>query len=301
MKKLDLNITEPTRLDKAVAVSLGISRGAAAKAVESGAVLMNAAPAQTKLKITAEADITYSPDFFAPKQADWDTPELNILHETEDLLILNKQAGLLIHPTDSSHEPTLTEALVKYLPAISEVGENPIRPGLVHRLDKQASGVLAVAKTQEMFVHLKNAFKNREVIKKYEVLVYGVIERDEDEVNFPIARSKITGRMAAKTLEQGGKEAVTNFTVKKRFHHHTLLDVDIKTGRTNQIRVHMFALGHQVVGDMLYKNTSQKPLPLNRLFLHAAELTLPLPDGTSQTFTAPLPSELSDILDSLPA
>ncbi|PIR76683.1 MAG: hypothetical protein COU32_00815 [Candidatus Magasanikbacteria bacterium CG10_big_fil_rev_8_21_14_0_10_42_10] len=235
-----------------------------------------------------------------------------VLAETPDYLVLHKPAGLLVHPTEAQETVTLTAWLVKTYPEIEHIGENSVRPGIVHRLDKEASGVLVVARTNNMFVHLKQQFKTRTVEKEYTVLVYGTFEVDEDTIDFSIDRGK-DGHMVARpkmnsvTLHtvndiQPGKSARTDFRVIKRLGRFTLLSVQIHSGRTHQIRVHMFAYDHPVVGDTLYKqkkNIKKSEVPLGRLFLHARRLCFQDLVGEKQCFESPLPTELQAYLDTI--
>lgn len=240
-------------------------------------------------------------------------PRIPILNETDDYLIVNKPAGLLVHPTEREEPNTLVAWLLKQYPNISAVGDKPsIRPGIVHRLDKDVSGVMVVAKTQAMFDHLKKQFKNRTVEKDYTVLVYGAPERDHGTIDFPIDRGK-DGRMAArpkvekvtlKTIKhiQPGKPARTEFWVRERFPRFTLLNVRIHTGRTHQIRVHLFALDHPVVGDKLYSNKKlikKHDRPLERIFLHAHTLCFTDLKKKNVCFEAKLPHLLETFLKTL--
>jgi 23S rRNA pseudouridine1911/1915/1917 synthase len=198
--------------------------------------------------------------------------------------------------------------LLKKYPELKTVGEDPVRPGIVHRLDKEASGLLVIARTQPMFELLKEQFKNRTIEKEYMVLVHGRVAKDEDTISFPIARSESFDRMAAiPKLERGqptseGKEALTEFLVEQRFVNFTLLRVKIHTGRMHQIRAHFLAYNHPVVGDPLYfqkkrKNTWDKKL--GRLFLHCTKLAFKDLNDEQKEFTSPLPKELETFLSSL--
>lgn len=299
MKSLRLTIDTPTRIDIALAQELGMSRAAVQKAIKEGRVMVAGQPANAHMKVDAQSDISM---IEAPKQEKPKRPEktpLNILFENDDLIVVNKPAGLLVHAAPGKNEYTLENALIEHFPAIKKAGQEEKRNGIVHRLDKEASGVLVVAKTDEAFHHLKNAFGERETKKMYTVLVSGNVEDDAGTITFPIARSRTRARMAARPQSQEGKEAITHFDVVKRYSSSTLLKVRIETGRTHQIRAHFFALGHPVAGDTLYVRRDIKPAALNRLFLHATELTIPMLDGTEQTFTAPLPAELQSYLESL--
>ncbi len=231
------------------------------------------------------------------------------IFENNDFIIVDKPAGLLTHGNDHIKELTLADQLLKDYPDIAQVGEDPCRPGIMHRLDRHVSGLLVVAKTQTVFDYLKKQFQERTIEKIYIGLVYGKIEKDEDEINFPIQRSAKGYKMAALPFtEKGGKtergkQAITNFEILKRFINYTLLEIKIKTGRTHQIRAHMAAYGHPIVGDDLYgtKKTREKNKKINlgRIFLMAAKLSFLDPDGKKQSFKIDLPDELKNFLKNI--
>lgn len=292
--------TEPERLDIVVAGLLGMSRSKAQKAIKDGAVIVDGTPATPHMAVTAENAIAYAPDAFAaPAAPAGSMPVLDVVYEDDDMVVVNKPAGVLAHPTPESHELTLADALTARYPGMKTAGDQELRAGLVHRLDRDASGVVVAAKTKEAFALLKRQFAERRTVKRYTVLVLGNLTDDTGTIRFPIARSVSGGRMAARPLSQEGREAVTHYTVQERFGHATLLDVDIATGRTHQIRAHFFALQHPVVGDTLYVQKGLKQIDIGRLFLHARALTVTLPNGEEQTFTAPLPQALEDVLTRL--
>ncbi|PJA46786.1 RNA pseudouridine synthase [Candidatus Uhrbacteria bacterium CG_4_9_14_3_um_filter_36_7] len=231
-------------------------------------------------------------------------PPLSILFEDKDLLVIDKQSGVLVHPAHPDDEgTTLVDAILAHNSTIKKVGD-PKRPGIVHRLDKAVSGVLLVAKNQLMFEYLKHAFSNQCIEKMYQALVYGILPMDEGTIDFSIERSKTKGMMVAVPRSQErGKNALTYFTVEQRFKTSTLINVFPKTGRTNQIRVHFFSIDHPLVGDPLYKKRVMKhikPIATDRVFLHACSLTLTLPSGETKSFTSKLPEELQNILQALP-
>lgn len=237
---------------------------------------------------------------------------IKIIAETADYLVIEKPAGILVHPTQAKESSTITDWLVKRYPKIKKVGDSPERPGIVHRLDKEASGLLVIAKTQPMFVFLKKQFQERGTEKEYSVLVYGKVEKEDGRIDFAIDRGK-DGRMVSRPKidrlkvekagkEQSGKEAVTEFWVEKRFVRFTLLRVKIHTGRTHQIRVHMFAYNHPVVGDELYFNKKlikKSEINLGRLFLHAAKLCFSDLSEEKKCFESGLPVELKNYLTAL--
>lgn len=293
-----------TRLDVYLSEALQSSRGKVQRLIKEGTVMVNGDLAKPGLKLSTDDKIEV-PELQNYKPMKIGVPELDILFEDDDVLVIDKPAGLLVHRvTEDDSSITLVDGLLAHHPEIVTVGDEPEeRPGIVHRLDKTASGVMIIAKTQEAFEHLKEQFKSRQAKKEYTALVYGKVEDDAGEINFRIGRSKRSGKMVAKPVEsEEGKEAITLFEVVDKFAKATLLKVEIKTGRTHQIRAHMQAYDHPVVGDPLYKKkqmTNIRPIALDRLFLHAAKLTIELPSGETKTFEAPLPSELTDLLNKL--
>ncbi|MFC1613415.1 pseudouridine synthase [Patescibacteria group bacterium] len=242
--------------------------------------------------------------------------KLDIISETDEYLVINKPCGLIVHAGKPPLTPpqsfdgampskggesvwTLADILKRKYPAILKVGEDKQRPGIVHRLDKDVSGIMVIAKTQKMFEHLKNQFKERKINKEYIALVYGILQKPEGVINFPIARSEQNGiKMAARSVQQGGREAITEFTVLKQLSHWTVLTVKIKTGRTHQIRVHLNAYGHPVVGDNIYKPKKLKSTKKfgGKLFLHARKLGFMDLNGQWKEFEAKIPNEFSELL-----
>lgn len=305
------------RLDILLSEKLGITRSQAKKNIDGGLILVNGNKPKKAGDIVHVEDTIETVKLVKEKHSVImeDSPitgDVEILEETPDYIVLNKPAGLLIHPTQAQEKKTLTAWLLKKYPEIKNVGENPVRPGIVHRLDKETSGLLVIARTQKMFIHLKQQFKDRAVQKIYSVLIYGVIDSDKGIIDFQIDRGS-GGKMAARPKTdvlklknvgkiQKGKEALTEFFVEKRFTRFTLLKVHIHTGRTNQIRVHMFAYGHPVVGDTLYMNKKlikKSERQLGRLFLCAKELCFKDLQGQEKCFGIELPTELKDYLKKL--
>lgn len=229
---------------------------------------------------------------------------LSIVYEDSNLLVINKPAGIAVHkagPTDDQLT-IVDEVLVEY-PEIAQVGEDPIRPGIVHRLDKETSGLMIVAKTNPAFFYLKGLFQNRKISKHYQALVHGVVKNKTGTIDVPLGKlgTKQTTQLHGKK-ELVVRDAVTDYEVLKTYAGFTLLDVAPLTGRTHQIRVHLKSIGHPIVGDTLY---APKGLPTppesTRLFLHAYRLSFITPDGKSLTLETDLPIELQNILKDLPA
>lgn len=230
---------------------------------------------------------------------------IKIIYEDKNQLVINKPAGLLVHKAPQTKPGTfcLTDWVIKKYPKVKKVGDEPLlRPGIVHRLDRETSGVLIIAKTQQSFEFLKRQFKEREVKKTYIALVYGNLKKDDGLIDESIGKSKkdfrkfITGDRARGLL----REAVTEYKVLEKFKGYTLVEVYPKTGRTHQIRVHMKAIGHPIVGDSLYapKRTKQ-PFGLIRHFLHARSIELTLFEGGKIKIEADLPDDLKSALAKL--
>jgi 23S rRNA pseudouridine1911/1915/1917 synthase len=217
-------------------------------------------------------------------------PPLKIIAETDDWLVIDKPAGVLVHPDAKHPTGTLIDALVAHDPAISRLGENPERPGIVHRLDKDVSGLMVIPKTQAAFDHLKQQFAEHSVDKIYLALVHGEMSKDEGDIKFRIARSKTKARMAAlPENEEGGRAAWTHYRVLTRFHNATEVELQILSGRTHQIRAHLFALGNPIVGDSLYtlRNPDRK-IKGTRLMLQAISLAFTDPStGERKSFSIP--------------
>lgn len=300
------------RLDMFLVEKMGIIRAESQKMIKKNLVLLNGKVPKKAgqflkegytVEVLEEGDVETEPA---------KAVQVKIIKETEDYVVIEKPSGLLVQPTEANEPNTLAAWILQKYKKIKNVGEDEKRPGIVHRLDKDASGVMVIAKTQKMFESLKEQFKNRTVDKEYSILVHGVLAKDHDSIDFEIDRGT-DGRMASRPKidltklrnadkKLTGKEAFTEFWVAKRFTRFSLLDVKIHTGRTHQIRVHMLSYNHPVVGDSLYYNIKlnrKKDEELGRLFLHAKKLCFTDLAGTRVCFESELPKELSDFLDKL--
>ncbi|MDP2918222.1 MAG: RluA family pseudouridine synthase [bacterium] len=268
------------------------------KEIKAGRILVNdkIVSAHQKLVIGDKIKIVAAPAAPPPLPA----PPLKVIAETNDFIIIEKPTGLLVHPTDTGRESTLIDSLIAYEPKIKKVGEDPKRPGIVHRLDREVSGVMVIAKTQKMFNHLKEQFAERKMKKEYTALVKGKLIKDTDEINFTIGHKEGSGRMAARPALGDDREAVTKYEVLKRFANSTLVLVKPETGRTHQIRAHFHALGHPIVGDTIYRLKRQSREPeAPRLMLHATKLSFSDLSDTEQTFESPLPKKFAEFIEQL--
>jgi 23S rRNA pseudouridine1911/1915/1917 synthase len=279
------------------ALSLARIRGA----IKAGAVRVNGRHTIQGWVVKA-GDVVNLPEEFDARSAHA-APPLEVIYEDDDLLVINKPAGVQTHPTGGQAD-TLMNALAAHLLEQAEGGKELTRPMLLHRLDRDTSGVLAVAKSQRAARVLSKAFQERQVAKRYLALVHGVAKNDEGEIDAPIGENK-RGRPHWHVTPHGSP-AQTRFAVKERFARHTLLELEPLTGRTHQLRIHCAHAGHPVVGDRIYKGESARPgaggLGAKRQLLHAHGLTLRHPaTGREMAFAAPLASDLREALERLRA
>jgi 23S rRNA pseudouridine1911/1915/1917 synthase len=288
------------RLDKFLADCLEkYSRSFIQKLISEGRVNVDGFPIYKKSELLnpgAEVEITIPPARDTTLIGE-DIP-LDILFENDDLIVINKPAGMVVHPALGHASGTLVQAVLGYAPEIEGVGGIK-RPGLVHRLDQNTSGVIMLAKNDRAHQFLQDQFQARTVNKQYLALIDGRPPTPQGRVEVAIGRdSKYRQRMAP-ALERDGKEAISEYFTQEVFPEHTLIKVSILTGRTHQIRVHMAFLGCPVVGDTVYGR--KKPsIKIQRQFLHAFRLSILIPEEkTKKTFEAPLASELVDVLDLL--
>ncbi len=233
--------------------------------------------------------------------------ELEIIFENEDFLVLNKAVGILVHPAKNPTNQTIANGLLAYLPQIKDVGENHLRPGIVHRIDKDTSGLLLVAKNQKSFLELKTLFKERKIKKIYQALVFGQIKTSSGKLESYIARSHKSPqrRVSMPKLRSGlkGKKALTYYNVEKRLeddndNQYCLLKLELKTGRTHQLISQIFSINHPIAGDSLYKIKKQGCKNIERMFLYAKELAFVHKNHYYQ-FILPLPKDLKDFLSKL--
>jgi 23S rRNA pseudouridine1911/1915/1917 synthase len=301
MRRLEMEALEANiRLDKYLAGWVPeLSRSAAQRLVEKGAATVNGEPVKASYKVTpGDSIVVYLPDD-APASTLPEQIPLDIVYEDDALLVIDKPAGMVVHPAPGHSGGTLVNALLAYAPELAQLGD--VRPGIVHRLDRQTSGLILVAKSDKARRALQRQFKDREVHKSYLALLDGHLQPSWGQIEAPIGRDpRSRQRMAALP---GGKEAITEYHVLERFAHetgpaagdYTLVDAEPKTGRTHQIRVHFAAIGHPVVGDSVYGRRAR--LPLDRQFLHAKKLAFRHPITKHRLeVEASLPVDLAEVL-----
>ena len=318
------------RLDQFLASRLDVSRARVQQLISEEKILVDDGAAKASLKLRGGERISVLGEAERPPlRAMAEEIPLDIVYEDDDLAIINKPAGMMVHAgagatDDSRNRGTLVNALLHHFGSLSAVG-GELRPGIVHRLDKETSGLIVVAKNDDAHRKLGAQFSQREVKKKYIALVQGWVNKDSGTIAASISRDRVR-RTKMTTRHSGGREAISHYKVVRRldtdFGKFTLIEVQIDTGRTHQIRVHMASIGHPVVGDVVYgaareirniprlattarhgapvihsKNPSPQTLSLGRNFLHSAELELAHPrTGEKIALKAPLPAELETFL-----
>ncbi len=281
-----------TRLDKFVGDRCPeLSRTHARKLVVEGFITVNGSPSKPSLKLNAadRVDIVIPPE--PPARLTPEDIPLDIVYEDSDLLVVNKPAGLAVHPAPGHSSHTLVNAVLGYLPGLAEDDASP-RPGIVHRLDKDTSGLILVAKNRLAHENLSDQFKSRAVSKAYLVLVKGKLEPESGIIEADIGRDPQNRQRMA--VVSRGREARTRYRVVKYLGKYTLLEISPETGRTHQIRVHLAAIGFPVVGDATYGVPSPH---ISRQFLHAHKIGFRLPSTNKYVeFSAPLPPDLERAL-----
>lgn len=293
----------------------GLSRSQAKKRVEAESFLVNDKPISGHYFIKTGDIITQTDDsnkrrtINDKRKTDDHTStisakNLNIIEETEDWIVVYKPSGVLMHPDHDHPKGTLIDAVIEHAPKVAKVGEDPMRPGIMSRLDKDVSGLVVIAKMQDAFDHLKKQFAEHTVKKEYVALVFGQMEDEEGDLRFRIGRSSTKARMAAfPENSKEGQAAWTHYDVDKRYKGATLLKLQILTGRTHQIRAHLFAARHPVIGDPLYKPKSvTRKISAPRLLLQSVTLEFDDPaSGDRRAFEVELDNEFNQVINALRA
>ena len=290
--------SDGVRLDRWISEQVpDISRSQAQRLIEGGFVEVNGATARASVKVVSgdEIDVELSPP--QPSTVAAENIQVNIVYEDDDLLVVDKPPGLTVHPAPGHPEHTLANAVVSHLTQ-PETGDSQ-RPGIVHRLDKDTSGLIIVAKNPSAHENLTRQFKERVVSKVYLALAQGHMTPDEGIIEAPIGRDRSHRERMAISDASHGREARTVYRVLKHSGDYSLLELKPETGRTHQIRVHLAAIGHPVVGDKTYGRSSDL---IGRQFLHAHRLRFRLPSsGKVIELVSPLPQDLTEALKKLDA
>ena len=274
-----------------------ITRTSAQRLIEQGNILVNGKKQKVSYKVSISDIITI--EEVKPQEIELKAQEIpiEIIYEDTDIIVVNKPKGMVVHPANGNPDGTLVNAIMAICKdSLSGIG-GEIRPGIVHRLDKDTSGLLIVAKNDKAHVNMSEQIKNHEVKKTYIALVRGCIKENEATIDMPIGRSNSDRKKMA--VNKNGKNAVTHIKVLKRYDKYTLLEINIETGRTHQIRVHLSHIGFPVIGDYIYSNGKNEFGVVGQC-LHAKELEFKHPiSGDEMKLQAPLPEYFEDILKKL--
>lgn len=296
------DLDEKTRLDSYITkVDEDLSRSMVQKLLEDDKITVNDKMQKASYKVQENDIIQINVE--EPKEIKLEAQDipLDIVYEDNDILVVNKQKGLVVHPGNGNLDGTLANAVMAHCKdSLSGIG-GELRPGIVHRLDKDTSGLLVIAKNDKAHINMSNQIKNRKVNKTYIALVRGIISENDATINMPIARSNKDRKKMA--VDKNGKEAITHFKVINRYTtnkaSYTLLEVKIDTGRTHQIRVHMAEIGHPVIGDMVYSN-GKNEFNVEGQCLHAKKLEFTHPiTGKMMNLEASLPTYFKNIIELL--
>lgn len=288
---------ENNRIDSYITKKKELSRVAVQRLIEKGKILVKGKKTKASYKVQEDDEITVEEE--APKEVAIKAQEipLEIIYQDDDILVVNKPKGIVVHPANGNPDGTLVNAIMAICKdSLSGIG-GEIRPGIVHRIDKDTSGILIVAKNDKAHINLSEQIKNHEVQKTYIALVRGIVKENEATINMPIGRSTKDRKKMAVTAK--GKEAITHFRVLERFpkHNTTLLEVKIETGRTHQIRVHLAQIGYPIIGDTTY-SSGKNEWGIQGQCLHAKSLCFRHPITQKEMFLeAELPEYFRKILE----
>lgn len=295
------------RLDAYLADNSDLSRSAAARLIEDGLVLVNGEAKQKKYSTRAGDEVEYELPECEECEAQPENIPLDIVYEDDYIIVINKPSGMVVHPAPGNYSGTLVNALLYHCKgSLSGIG-GVIRPGIVHRIDKDTSGLLVVAKNDEAHLFLSEEMKTHSIVREYRALVSGGFSDDEGTVDLPIGRHPTDRKRMAVIRDGSGsaREALTHYRVLSRFGQVSYLSLELETGRTHQIRVHMSHIGHPLLGDPVYAKSKTRfeqlhPALFDGQALHAARLTLTHPKTKERmTFECELPDNFKRVLDIL--
>jgi 23S rRNA pseudouridine1911/1915/1917 synthase len=291
---------DASRLDKFLVACLPeFSRTRLQNLIENGSILVDGDVAYKSGQMINRGNIIHVN--IPPPKPTHLIPEaipLDIIFENDDLMVVNKPAGMVVHPAAGHQSGTLVHAALAHSPEMAGIGGEK-RPGVVHRLDKDTSGLILLAKNDQTHRWLQDQFRLRKTIKTYIALVDGKPPTPSGRIEAPVGRDSIHRKLMTVTSKKKGREAVSEYRMLEVFKNHTLLEVHPLTGRTHQIRLHLKFIGCPVAGDCVYGH-KHATIPINRHFLHAKQLIILLPGEVKpSTFEAPLPLELEDVLEGL--
>ena len=295
METIKYQKEEKERFDKFLSEELDISRTLASKMIQEGCALLNGTVSKPANKMSFGDEVQIVKEYEEQVDLEPENILLDIVYEDNDVILINKPSGMVVHPGSGNFSHTMVNALLYYTNELSDCN-GEVRPGIVHRIDKDTSGLILVAKNNRAHAILAEDFKHKKIKRKYIALVCGVLQHNHITIDAPIGRDKVYRKQMAVTAENS-KSAVTHVHVLKRFKDYTLVECELETGRTHQIRVHLAYIGYPIYNDPVY---NKKEATTFGQFLHSSEITFETP-GTHETlhFTCPLPKEFQDFLKEL--
>lgn len=283
------------RLDKYISeINTQLTRSYIQQLIQDGNVLVNGKTVKTAYKVNDGDEIIIDIPESKPLEIIAQDISLDIVYEDEDIIFINKPKGMVVHPAHGNYEGTLVNAILAHCKDNLSGINGVIRPGIVHRIDKDTTGILVVAKNDKAHQHLANQFKEHTINRIYIALVKGIIEENEGTIDMPIARSKVDRKKMS--VDSKGKKAITHFRVLERYNKYTLVELKLETGRTHQIRVHMSKINHPLLGDDVYSN-GKNEFGVKGQMLHAKTLGIMHPVNNKYIeYSANLPIEFENIL-----
>ena len=288
-------LEDSVRLDKYLAENTEYSREYISKMLEQDYILVNGKKVKQSYKVRENDLITIDESFIEEVDIVPTKMDLDIVYEDNDILVVNKPSGLTVHPGSGNYSNTLVNGLMYYTKSLSDIGGEE-RPGIVHRIDKDTSGLLLIAKNNKAHNILSEDFKNKSIKRKYVALINGIFPHNTATIDAPIGRDK-NNRQRMSVTEENSKNAVTHLTVLKRYKKHTLISLLLETGRTHQIRVHMEYIGYPIFNDPVYSKNNATEFGQ---FLHSSEMDLIHPITKEKMhFEAPLPKEFKNFINSI--
>ncbi len=295
MQKIIVNEDVNERIDKYLSDITDYSRSLILKMLKDECILVNDNIVKASYKVKENDEIKIIKEYTEEIDLEPEDIPLDIVFEDENVILINKPSGMVVHPGSGNPAHTLVNALLAHTKNLSE-GSDTLRPGIVHRIDKDTSGLILVAKNNKAHEILADDFKNKKVKRKYIALVKGILSHNHITIDAPIGRDKID-RKKMMVTEHNSKDAITHVNVLKRFNKYTLVECELKTGRTHQIRVHLAYIGHPVYNDPTYQR--DKTTSFGQ-FLHSSEITFTEPITKEELhFKVPLPNEFQEFLDTL--
>ena len=296
-KELIVEIEEPKRIDAYISENTDYSRTAVQRLIEENKIVVNGKKEKASYKVQNGDKIEIEEEQAKEIELKAQDIPLEILYEDNDIIVVNKPKGMVVHPANGNPDGTLVNAIMSICKdSLSGIG-GEIRPGIVHRLDKNTSGAIIIAKNDKAHINLSEQLKNHEIKKTYIALVRGIVKENNATINMPIGRSKKDRKKMA--VDKNGKDAITHFKVLKRYSNCSLLEINIETGRTHQIRVHLSHIGYPIIGDDVYSNGKNK-WNIEGQCLHAKSLEFAHPiTGEKMHIEAELPEYFQKILEDL--